>query len=1482
MHIAAGPRTPIRDSSIFNLHFSIFILFFHVASLSAQPTLTFRAAPDGEVLQDSLLSFQVAPIAPGGKLPDSCGLWRSPVPAGHQLAGHGQRVEAARSIPKDSIGTLFRVRPSDSGASGPRLALGIHHLVAACGDKAVTPEIPVFVVSRRSASLLTPKSLETSSSPNISWSAVPGVPAYHLLLSDQPLEIDTEKGSVGGASIIWQAITAGTSIAYGTPDPSGNFAKVAAPPLSPGVTYNLVVLNNYDGRSALATSSKAQALKLFSIQAPADPLSKPVARAPAAGRILSVSSDSSVDFRWSASRSKAGAANSYTLYIYSHEEEEGSEILVTLFSGETTDTTLRLDAKRTLLSNRYVWKVFARGADGSSVAGDTSAFTYRNDVQTLRLSVRAAVAGGGFEGLGDVRVAVTPLSGGADALPLFTPSGGEVEKVLAQGGYALEFAKDGYGTEKRTVTLEAGGPLEVEVTMAAAAGRITGHAVDIGGLGLDNVKVSAASAEKVVSAMTDASGYFLLGVPAGSHAVRFSKADYLSPADTVVALKAGDAKDLGKSVLRRATGALSGTVQNDKGQPLSGCNVLIKTATGAVVRNLLTDDRGGFSALLAPGTYAVSASRTGFTTEEKSVRLADAAQMTLQLAPGASVLKGKVNLKTWPTATTPASSPLPDAALELRHAVTGATQKAAADLRGEFSFSADTGTYRLRASASGKARPESSLVKIDKVRSTVIKDMELEGFAAVRGTVSFTPALGANPTLLSVSLLKTSTLERVAQAAGTAASAGAPIAFALEGVPDGTYRLACAYPGYGLDAEPVVTITDGVWVGGLVLALRQATRFVTFNLRHGGQSVNGAVRIAAPQPGEARSATRIGPAAPGTWVLSADPDSLPLLPLSRFTFSLPATGAPDTALTLSFPFAHAPPADPLRFEEGRVGIALAAALRIDSAWVVHGYGAPRDTFRIPASQLGGFVGEPKQLRFAPGPEGGVLSYFLIVKSGGLTWSNDAPARRFRAAIEPSSELSFLRVSAGDSLPLPARSRIALAVHAYDAAGRRLDTAVEARGKVTWFLDDVLGAKALERKGRALTVETGSAPITASPKRGVSLSARGGAARGGAAAWDSLRVTVSLDGEEASLAVPALVVPRRVNRLVLKSSLGETPAIPSPARFTLFAEGFDTTTSPPTPLVPGPVFALIPPEAGAIAEGEVILDPRFIGPLKVTAVHRNGDGGEVATELGAARDSLLRGVNVGQTVGPLDSARFFVHDRRFEMRLPDSALAGSGQAVLRLYRRAVAKSFSSLETEALTGRLYEISNPSGAAFRAVPRINLGIPAELSARKASLARFESARLEWSIPSDSAVGDTTAFGDPSLAAAIADLDGSYYGLLTRSRPLTAGAVEILPNPFSPLVLASRDGNTEYGTRIRLTPESDQASEVIVSIRIYNQAGESIRVLADRRTVPKAPVDFYWDGKADGGRWARNGRYIVKITVGAAGSRETRHTIKPVVVFR
>ncbi|MEO6097034.1 MAG: carboxypeptidase-like regulatory domain-containing protein, partial [Fibrobacteria bacterium] len=476
---------------------------------------------------------------PPGKAPDSCGLFRSPSAKGNVLAGHDTRVLAARSLNKDSTGVVFAFKAADkdtgkTSPQGPQMGLGFHYLIASCRDgKSLSPELPFWVVTRQAATLTAPKAQETSSNPNIAWTPVPGVPAYHLLLSDQALEINTEKGTVSGASIIWQAITTTSSILYGTPDPSGTFSKVPAPPLSPSVPYNLVILNNYDGRSSLSTSTKAQGLKLFTIQSSgaALALNAPRNLAPTPDLQLTTPKDSSLTFRWTRSQTSAGtAANTYRIFIYSLETKEGLDVLFPIWNTEVTDTAVTMDAKRILLTKRYIWKVFALSGSGASVVGDTTSFRYRNEVQTLSLTVKSD----GVDPLpvGDVRIEVTPVDGGADPLPLFTANTGAAEKVLAIGSYNLTFAKDGYLTQTRTVTLDVKFPLSVAQILPLAAARLSGKVVDQTGADLVNASVTASGGGKSVTGVSDAQGIFLLGLAAGTHAISLAKPDYQSGADT--------------------------------------------------------------------------------------------------------------------------------------------------------------------------------------------------------------------------------------------------------------------------------------------------------------------------------------------------------------------------------------------------------------------------------------------------------------------------------------------------------------------------------------------------------------------------------------------------------------------------------------------------------------------------------------------------------------------------------------------------------------------------------------------------------------------------------------------------------------------------------------------------------------------------------------------------------------------------------------
>ncbi|MFA6026926.1 MAG: hypothetical protein WC727_10865, partial [Ignavibacteriaceae bacterium] len=101
--------------------------------------------------------------------------------------------------------------------------------------------------------------------------------------------------------------------------------------------------------------------------------------------------------------------------------------------------------------------------------------------------------------------------------------------------------------------------------------------------------------------------------------------------------------------------------------------------------------------------------------------------------------------------------------------------------------------------------------------------------------------------------------------------------------------------------------------------------------------------------------------------------------------------------------------------------------------------------------------------------------------------------------------------------------------------------------------------------------------------------------------------------------------------------------------------------------------------------------------------------------------------------------------------------------------------------------------------------------------------------------------------------------FAILTANEPLGLKYVSVLPNPFSPEVSSLKIG---YFLTTNIPPAT-------VSIRIYNVRGELVRTLLDNdiqfpgkygsRTSLK---EISWNGKADDGSIARNGRYIIRIT--------------------
>ena len=118
-------------------------------------------------------------------------------------------------------------------------------------------EFQLIVESEQSVQMVAPTGEINTTTPMFSWDPTPGVPYYHVILSDNPFVLaEDENGNmtVSGAQAIWQIITPETSVQYGDLDPSGSFEN-NAPPLVSGLTYNWLVMNNY-GNSLLYSSCK--------------------------------------------------------------------------------------------------------------------------------------------------------------------------------------------------------------------------------------------------------------------------------------------------------------------------------------------------------------------------------------------------------------------------------------------------------------------------------------------------------------------------------------------------------------------------------------------------------------------------------------------------------------------------------------------------------------------------------------------------------------------------------------------------------------------------------------------------------------------------------------------------------------------------------------------------------------------------------------------------------------------------------------------------------------------------------------------------------------------------------------------------------------------------------------------------------------------------------------------------------------------------
>ncbi|MBN2171510.1 MAG: carboxypeptidase regulatory-like domain-containing protein [Candidatus Krumholzibacteriota bacterium] len=651
----------------------------------------------------------------------------------------------------------------------------------------------------------------------LAWEPVLGVPYYHVALSDREIVIEEDADGnsvIAGASIIWQAITPQTAIAYGAPDPSGFFTDLNGdpPPLVAGLEYNWIVLNNFASNPAL-TSTVQAGVSHFAVAAGGLPA--PVLTAPADGDTLDAPA---LVFRWEA----AAGADRYHFTLHRLIQEDENEGAVGAYDQVTSQTRLELPAASLIIDACYEWKVFALDASGQGSASPARSFVYQVPMGSLDIRTRSA----GDAALPWVDVALRPLAGGGGALPIVTGSGGACNQDLAPGTYRLTASKDGFEPDSLDVTVCADQTAVATLVLSESPALLAGSVRDeqLRPRPFARVRALALPGGALRETEAGANGEFQLGLAAGDWRL-WAQGDGYHAADSLdVSLFPGAFLALVSPLTLLSNGCtLSGAVLTDAGQPVVAAAVTAARAGESV--QALTGNEGCFQLSLDHGAWQLQVAKAGYVPPvPRDVDLAPGEDRSLDpplfLGVQAAIVGGFV---TCPGGIVPGASvtATPE---------TGLARTATSGPQGDFQFSLPPGTWTLRAARAGYAAGAP-------VQITVAAGGGQEGLA-----------LPLTPTPCSVS---GHVMDGAAPLSGaTVASGGCATLSAWDGgytlsLPAGAHQLQAWQEGYSGGGPVALDLAPGQSLSGIDLVLGPDAATVSGRVLAAAEPVAGARVLAA-------------------------------------------------------------------------------------------------------------------------------------------------------------------------------------------------------------------------------------------------------------------------------------------------------------------------------------------------------------------------------------------------------------------------------------------------------------------------------------------------------------------------------------------------------------------------------------------------------------------------------------------------------------
>lgn len=1343
-------------------------------------------------------------------------------------------------------------------------------------------ELQIIIQSNKAVTLKSPKDTTISElTPLFKWEANPGVPYYHLLLSDE--EIALEDNDIAGLSIVWQAITSNTQITYGAPDPSGTIVA-DPPPISPGKTYSWVVLNNYGNHPALS-STKFGLPTNFTVAG--DTLKAPQPCYPANNATLNNVNDSVVTFKWTNIDSKA---NTYRLYIYMMADSAsygGVQAKLVLWQKEVTAASFTHDtgyvtvpAASILSTSIYSWKVIAVDDKGAGTSGPMIDFHYQSVTGTIYVYTREKILAGGttlIQPVSLTNIQLQVLDGSTEApLLYYTDNNGLFKRTRLAGTYRLTAIKSGFENASKTIVLGANTTTNDTIYMSRPEATIYGKVADDQNIGVDLATVIGISDQNdTVKIQSDNNGNFVLNCYGGKWNIYGEKTGFISSVPSNVSVSYGESYNFSTITLKYNPLTFSGTVKNTLGQNLIGANVKLLRSNQVISEVPSTPTTGAFSFSVERGTYTLSVTKVGFTSFGKTIDILSTQQYTVSMAPGAALVQGFIYGSSWLGGSSPVYAPINKATVVFIDTITNDTFKTTSDaVYGNYQISlAGLHTFRQYASATGYANDTSARI-LSTLPGTTQDNLDtLLALARVSGTVR--DSTGSALANVNVSVLRAS--NRQVLATGKSQTNGY---FEIQNIPDGLLVLQAGKDGYKIDSVTVndsFTVTVGrSSISSFNVYMSQGAKTIRWVVNN-GTDTTATITTISPLRKILTAKDTLGQMGSGQYLISASStiDSVLMLATHRFTVAdseivhydsilLPLSNSNGDSLPVindSITFRISKSSTVVVVDSVRIYYRDINSSTFDSA-----------LFVAPASLV---------FKVKPRKDGSTMSYFMRVFCGNNEYGSSSQA--FYTYIRPNPKLSKLEMvpSTTDTLMFPSVTEISFQFRAYYGSLFLPQTTLD-DSKIHWAFDVAQGNtfKGNVSTGKSITVVTSPAasigPVTVT------------------ATFDTSGSTKLLAGVPASVSLTFMVSGSKLKSIsvVRTDPLVNLPISTSGSEKAEFiGVGHDYNDST---VSISPVWSIDPVGAGTIDVAGTFLPSRgFVGRVRVYA--RVG-----AIIIGEYSDVTgQNGVEVNYVIRANSSTTDTASNKNdLSIIFPDSVVTGSTPGMLRIAPLSIDNRNAQMSGDlTVVSNIYDITETKNVAFTFVNdsiHLSFAVPSAYQRGNSEMfvATWDEDSLIWRAIANSQASDDRS----SVTAKITHF--SRYALLVRQNNASDAFLRVCPNRFSPYVSPVNTYMTgamnKYGTKISFMVSSKE-NTVKTSIRIFNVLGDIVFEISNGAVYPGHEYSFWWNGKtAFGQGWSglyecgpitgtnmcRNGRYYVTLTVDEG--RKKFYYKEPVILIK